>query len=482
MTNKITASDIEAHHLETDSWTVVNGKVYDVTQFAKEHPGGAGLIYKYAGRDASKEYNRVHSPSLIAELEDSCLGELNAATVPPKWTEDDEPQQSTRPDVQMYRKPPLQNIINLSDFEDVAMHTLSPKSWAYNSGAANDNITRDANQTMFQHIWLRPAVMRDVSSVTTESALFGCKLEIPVYIAPVGAAKSVCSDGELSPARAANASGITQCIATTASYTLTEVLNETPENAFLQVYINKDRAKTESQIRQAAQSRKVKALFITADLPVMSKREADERILPEGEGLVVSINQGSREEGKGSAGLAKSNSSFIDPSLNWNDIAWLRGITDLPILVKGVQRVEDAQLAMRYGLDGIVISNHGGRAADTAPPSILTLLEIQRYCPEAAERMTILVDGGFRRGSDIVKAACLGASAVGLGRPFTYALCYGEAGIAHAVQVIKHEIETAMQLVGLTSLSQCHPRYLNTSYLDSLLSPNYGRSQPNAKL
>lgn len=139
-----------------------------------------------------------------------------------------------------------------------------------------------------------------------------------------------------------------------------------------------------------------------------------------------------RKDWKGS-GLARQTGSFIDPTLNWDDISWLRQLTNLPIVVKGIQRWEDAKLAMKSGCQGIVLSNHGGRAADGAPPTIVLLLELHRNCPEVFQALDILIDGGFRRGSDVVKAICLGASAVGLGRPFVYAVNYGQGGVSHAV-------------------------------------------------
>ena len=167
------------------------------------------------------------------------------------------------------------------------------------------------------------------------------------------------------------------------SYPLAEVLDQTPSQAFYQLYINRDRAKTEALVRLAEKSGKVKALFVTADLPVMSKREADERIkLDEGVQWINVAKDNKPKTGKKSAGLAKANSSFIDSSLSWDDLRWLRRISKLPIVLKGVQRAEDARLAMKAGFDGIVISNHGGRAADTAAPTILVLLEIHKYCPE----------------------------------------------------------------------------------------------------
>lgn len=362
---------------------------------------------------------------------------MDTTTITEKWHGQNETTKptTTTSESQVYHKPALDDIINLDDFEAVAKNTFNPKSWAYHSGAANDCFTRDENREFFRRIWLRPAIMRDVSRANTQSTLFGCKLDIPVFIAPVGAAKMSHEEGELPLARGAASSGIMHCISTMASYSLTEILDQTPSQAFYQLYINRDRSKTEALVRLAEKSGKVKALFVTADLPVMSKREADERIkLDEGTQWINVAKDNDKPKGKKkSAGLAKANSSFIDPTLNWDDLRWLRSISNLPIVLKGVQRAEDARLANRAGFDGIVISNHGGRAADTTPPTILVLLEIHRYCPEVFGRMKVLVDGGFRRGSDIVKAICLGASAVGLGRSFAFALSYGQDGVEHAV-------------------------------------------------
>ena len=161
--------------------------------------------------------------------------------------------------------------------------------------------------------------------------------------------------------------------------------------------MNKDRSKSEAAIRDAIATGKVKALFVTVDVPVISKREEDER-------ASSSSGSGQTRDKKG-AGFARLASSFIDPNVCWDDIKWLRSILgDIPIVVKGIQRASDAQMALVVGCDGIVISNHGGRAADGAAPAILTLLEVNRICPEVFKGMKVLIDGGFRRGSDVVKA------------------------------------------------------------------------------
>ena len=164
----------------------------------------------------------------------------------------------------------------------------------------------------------------------------------------------------------------------------------------------------------------------------MSKREADERIRKQDALSSYSANAQSGVDKKG-AGLARSVGSFIDPTFSWSDLKWLRQHTKLPILLKGIQSAEDARTALQMGCQGIIVSNHGGRALDNAPPTILVLLELNRDCPEIFSQMEVYIDGGIRRGSDILKAFCLGAKGVGLGRPFMYAVNYGKAGVEHLV-------------------------------------------------
>lgn len=323
----------------------------------------------------------------------------------------------------------MDEIINLDDFELAARQNFSAKSWAYVNGASNDNFTRDKNRAMLDRILLRPAIFRKVREINTRTNLFGCDLDFPVFISPMGTTLAAGPEGEPAQTKAADAAGVLQCISTAASYPLDEILEATPKHAWFQLYISKDRAKSEALVRRVSNSGKVKALFVTVDIPVISKREADERIKLENQTFTNPDLPVDRK----SAGLARQVASSFDPDLSWDDIKWLRGMTSLPIIVKGIQRFEDAELAMVHGCDGIVVSNHGGRAADGAPASILSLLEIRKRKPEVFQKMKVLVDGGFRRGSDVLKALCLGASAVGLGRPFMYAVNFGEAGVQHAL-------------------------------------------------
>lgn len=333
------------------------------------------------------------------------------------------------------KKPPLHELLNLYDLEEVARRRLSAKAWAYIDGASSDSITYRFNNRVLKHIWFRPSVMRGVAHVKTGTTLFGCKLDVPIYIAPTAAVSVAGPKGELAQAKGAASSGIIATIPNMASHPLQSILDATPERAFFQLYVSTDRQQSESIVRKMTASGKVKAIFVTVDSPVVSKREADERL----KGSLSSVNpysgpSSAAQKGPRRGGFARQSGQHVDPSISWDDVAWLRGITDLPLVLKGVQRYEDAVRAMELGLEGIVLSNHGGRAADNALPAILTLLELHRNCPQVFGAMEILIDGGFRRGSDVVKAICLGASAVGFGRPFMYSVMYGQEGVERVVE------------------------------------------------
>ena len=177
---------------------------------------------------------------------------------------------------------------------------------------------------------------------------------------------------------------------------------------------------------------------------------------------------------------------YVDKTLSWVDIPWIQATSQLPLVVKGIQCAADAKKAVSYGVKGIMLSNHGGRSLDTSQPSILTLLELHRICPEVFEKVEVYIDGGITRGSDILKALCLGATAVGIGRPYLYSLCYGQAGVEHLSQILKDELETSMRLAGITDVDQAHPGLLNTCDVDHLVPSGEEHAwikwRPSAKL
>ncbi|KAJ0163344.1 Cytochrome b2, mitochondrial, partial [Colletotrichum tanaceti] len=237
---------------------------------------------------------------------------------------------------------------------------------------------------------------------------------------------------------------------------------------FFQLYVDKDRANSERLLR-SAQAQGVKAVFLTVDAPIPGKREADERVRSD-ESLGSPIS-GARavNDAKGGA-LGRIMGSYIDASVNWSDIAWLRRtVPGLPIVLKGVQTWMDAERAVEAGVEAIVLSNHGGRSLDTSPATVTVLLELQKNCPHVFDRLEVYVDGGVSRGTDIFKALCLGAKAVGVGRGLLYGLNYGAEGVERYIEILRDELETTMKMCGVTSLDQVHPGFLNTLAVDHLI-------------
>ncbi|KAJ2975036.1 hypothetical protein NUW58_g8473 [Xylaria curta] len=222
---------------------------------------------------------------------------------------------------------------------------------------------------------------------------------------------------------------------------------------WLQLYVNADRAITERIVRHA-EARGCKGLFITVDAPQLGRREKDMRT-------------GRRRH---VAGAARAISSFIDPSLAWADIPWFRSITSMPIVLKGVQRVEDVVKAAECGVQGVVLSNHGGRQLDFARSAVEVLAETMPVLRSMGleHKLEVYVDGGVRRATDILKALCLGAKGVGIGRPFLYAMsAYGFDGVDRAMQLLRDELEMGMRLIGCTSVDQLNPSLIDTRNLGS---------------
>ncbi|KAK0978202.1 hypothetical protein LTR54_016015 [Friedmanniomyces endolithicus] len=436
MAQKISTEELTKHATAKDCWILVNGKVYDLTNFAPEHPGGAdsmlkiilptptsqltalAVITKYAGKDGTKTYNTYHSASLIDKILSDAekKGDFDKSTTTTAWLAAQ--QEAATPEVSSDEKPELSAIINLDDFEQAFAKVGAKKAQAYISGASNDLLTLNANKSFWQKLWFRPRIMRNVASVSTRTRMLGCEVFMPVWICPMGIAKTAGEEGERALGAGAARSGIVHCMSTAASMSVEDILSSAP---------------------------KTYPFFFQ-------------------------LQEKSRIDKKG-AGLARTTGGFIDPALNWDDISWVRTHTNLPIVIKGVQSAADARKAMEMGCQGIVISNHGGRALDGAPATILVLLEIRRDCPEVFEKMEVHIDGGVRRGSDVLKAVCLGAHGVGVGRPFQCSVLYGTEGVETAAAILQDELETAMRLCGVTNLEAARGdmSYLNTSELEQYL-------------
>ncbi|KAB8233780.1 cytochrome b2 [Aspergillus alliaceus] len=383
-----------------------------------------------------------------------------------------------KPESEIPTKPPLDSILNSHDFEKVASQTLTRKTWAFYSSAATDMLTLSANKAMYDRILLRPRVLRNVSKVNTRTTILGCETSLPLFVSPAAMAKMVHPDGELAIARGCAKYGVGQCISTNASYPVEVITGCAPGHAFFfQLYVNRDRGESERLLRQAEESG-IRGVFLTVDAPVAGKREADERVGVDGEEVVQTAPMTGAQgvsDAKGN-GLGRTMGRYIDAGFTWEDLGWLRRATTLPIVLKGIQTAEDALMAMKYGVDGIVVSNHGGRSLDTSTSSIAVLMEIRQCCPQVFEHLEVFVDGGIRRGTDILKAICLGAKAVGMGRQFLYSLTYGQEGVERLIEIMKDELETTMKLLGITHLSQAHAGLLNTLDVDHLIPKRLGAS------
>ncbi|KAI2083988.1 hypothetical protein LOZ36_005233 [Ophidiomyces ophidiicola] len=465
----IPCGEVAAHNSPHDCWIVVANEVWDVTEFLSAHPGGAAIILQFAGRDATKAYADIHAPSVLRDnlAGDKFKGDLDPATVDSEWLKTP-PEQDPAVAVSD-QKPPLTTLISAHDFEEVASRTIARKTWAFYSSASNDLITRDANKSFLTRIFMRPRVLRNVRQVSTRTRILGCDASMPLFVSPAAMVKLIHPDGELGVARACDSKNVVQAISNNASYSMKDITAAGPgADYFFQLYVNWDRSKSELLLRECSANPRIKAIFITVDAAWPGKREADERVRAD-ENLRVAMVDATTKNDKKGGGLGRIMATSIDPGLSWEDLVWARKHTHLPLVLKGVMSADDAILAMEAGMDGILLSNHGGRNLDTSPPPIITLLELHKRCPAVFDKMEIFVDSGIRRGTDILKCICLGATAVGLGRSVLFAANYGQEGVEHLFDIMKDELEGAMRLVGITSLDQAGPELVHTGDIDHLV-------------
>ena len=303
---------------------------------------------------------------------------------------------------------------------------MKKPAWAYYSSGADDEITMRENHSAYHKIWFRPKVLVDVENVDISTTMLGTKVDIPFYVTATALGKLGNPEGEVLLTKGAHKHNVVQMIPTLASCSFDEIVDARQDDQvqWLQLYVNKDRNITK-RIVQHAEKRGCKGLFITVDAPQLGRREKDMRSKFDDTGSSV---QGGDDNVDRSQGAARAISSFIDPSLSWKDIPWFLSITKMPIILKGVQRVEDVLRAIDAGVHGVVLSNHGGRQLDFARSGIEVLSEVMPVLRERnlQDKLAIFVDGGVRRATDIIKALCLGATGVGVGRPFLFAMsAYG---------------------------------------------------------
>ena len=343
-------------------------------------------------------------------------------------------------------------LVDVPDFEREARARLPALAWDYIAGAAADEHTLRWNTDAFTRLRLKPRVLVDVSQLDTRVRLLGREHPSPLLLAPTAYQKLFHAEGEMAVARGAAAANAMLVVSTSATTSLEDVAAATPQPKWFQLYVQPDRDFTRELVRRT-EAAGYEALVVTVDTPVLGPRYREIRgkfALPPG-------MERPNFRGSANSGAARRPtesqiySNTLDPKLTWSDIDWLRSLTRLPVVLKGILNPDDADRAAQMQVAGIIVSNHGARNLDTSPATIDALPEV---AARVKGRVPLLVDGGIRRGTDILKALALGANAVLIGRPYIYGLaCQGAEGVTRVVNILRRELEMAMALSGRPTLA-----------------------------
>lgn len=343
-----------------------------------------------------------------------------------------------------------ETLLNLNDYERVASERMTTNAFGYYFGGADDEVSLRENRAAFERVKLAPRMLVDVTTRDTATAFLGQSVGFPVVVAPMAMMKLAHPDGELAMARAAGAHNIPLALSTLSTVRLEAVAEAATAPLWFQLYVYRDRNVTRD-IVQRAQAAGYTALVLTVDVAVPGNRERDVRNrfrLPKGIQLanVAEYALANMDDQADDSAIAAYAVTQLDPGLTWQDLDWLASITALPILVKGILRPDDARRAIEHGAAGVVVSNHGGRQLDTTPAAIEVL---PRVVDELGYSGDVFIDGGVRRGTDILKALALGAKGVMLGRPALWGLAVdGEAGATRVLDILKAEFDRALALSG----------------------------------
>ncbi|XP_065661306.1 uncharacterized protein LOC100211966 isoform X3 [Hydra vulgaris] len=352
-----------------------------------------------------------------------------------------------------------QNPVNLEDLNQIANERLDFNAKNYYQSGADGEQTLHENCNSFDRLRIRPRVLLGVSKVNTETKVCGQNIKIPICIAPSAMQKMAHSDGEIGVAKAVASFGTSMGVSTFSTTSYEDISAAAPNAVLLmQLYVYKDKELSKWLI-QRAEKAGYKAILFTVDAPKLGQRIADVRHkfkLPDHLQLAnLKGYDGHQISSENSSGLMEYVNKQIDPSINWDSIKWIQSITSLPIFLKGILTKEDAIESLKYDIQGIIVSNHGGRQLDGCPATIEALPEIVKA---VNGKIDVYLDGGIRRGTDIFKALALGAKAVFIGRPALWGLAYnGEDGVKTVLQILKDELERAMILAGCSSLEDIKP-------------------------
>ena len=350
----------------------------------------------------------------------------------------------------------MNEALNLRDLETAAQGSLTKLAWDYYSSGADDERCLRRNVEAFERVILHYRVLVDVANRDLSTTVLGERIALPIAIAPTAFHKLAHPDGELATVRAAGDAGTLMILSTLSNTAVEHVVGAATGPVWFQLYVYRDRAATKALV-QRVEAAGCRALVLTVDAPLLGRRERDVRnrfgLPPElgVENLLASGYAPVPSAGAPESGLAAYFAELLDPALTWDVLPWLRSITKLPILVKGIVRADDAVRAVEHGAAGIVVSNHGGRQLDASPATIEVL---PRIAEAVAGRAEILLDGGVRRGADVIKAIALGARCVLVGRPVLWGLAAGgRAGVGSALGILRRELDLAMALCGCADVA-----------------------------
>ena len=326
--------------------------------------------------------------------------------------------------------------VNVFDYETLAQARMEPAAWSYYSSGSDDEVTLRANRTAFERIRLLPRVLVDVSTCDMRTTVLGTPISMPILIAPTAFHCLAHPEGECATARAAGRADTLMVASTSSTRSLEDTARETSGPLWFQLYVHDHKSAEELVHRATAAG--YGALVITVDSPRWGRKE---QAIRSGFRLPSHMHK---------ANFTDEDPAGIDASLTWKTLAWLRSLTSLPIVLKGILTAEDALLAVQYEIDGIIVSNHGGRQLDSVSSSIEALPEVVQAVDGNCE---VYLDGGIRRGTDILKALALGARAVLVGRPILWGLAVnGAEGVCHVLEILRAELELAMALAGRPTL------------------------------
>ena len=363
--------------------------------------------------------------------------------------------------------PPLSRIppqiACVEDYEPVARERMTANAWAYISGGSGDEATLRRNRTAFESLCLRGRILADLTGGDTRLNLFGQPFTAPILLAPVAYLKLAHPCGELAAVLGATAAETGMILSTHASAPLEDVIaHGDHRRLWFQLYPLPDRGAT-LELALRAEAAGYSALVVTLDAPVNGMRNREQRAqfhLPPGVEAVNTRGMVPAPAYRGGEGRPLCG-GILEHALTWADVGWLKSLTRLPLILKGVMDAEDAIRATELGVDGLVVSNHGGRTLDSLPAAIEVLPEIAEG---VAGRVPLLLDSGVRRGTDILKALALGAKAVLVGRPYVYGLAAaGASGVAHVSNILRSELEVAMALTGCRNLAAIGPQVLRAT-------------------